>query len=66
MTPIEINSVVETYNNRVIIRDYKTKNFEDGTKVQTVEVRSYAITLYGSNGQLEQHSSKGDKVDLKA
>ncbi len=63
MRPIEINSVIETYNDRVVVRDYITKNFDDGTKVRSVEVKTYDIALYGSSGQLQDHTSKGNVID---
>jgi 5-methylcytosine-specific restriction endonuclease McrBC GTP-binding regulatory subunit McrB len=63
MRPIEINSVVETYNDRVVVKDYITRNYDDGTKVQNVVINSYAVTLYGNNGQLQDYTSKGNVVD---
>ena len=63
MRPIEINSVIETYNDRVVVRDFITKNFDDGTKVRSVEVKTYDIALYCSSGQLQDHTSKGNVID---
>ena len=63
MNLIEVNSIVETFNDRVIIKDYITKNFDNGLKVQSVEISSYAVTLYGNNGQLHDYNSKGNAID---
>lgn len=63
MRPIEINSVVEIFSDKVIVKDFVTRNFDNGTKVQSVEISSYTVALYGNNGQLQDYTSKGNVVD---
>lgn len=64
MRPIQIISSIETFNDRVVIHDHKIRNYEDGTRIDTLEIRSYPISMYGPDGKLDSYPSKGNILDL--
>jgi hypothetical protein len=66
MIPIQVDTSYSWQGNRLVITDYKTKTFDNGLQLQTVERRSYQVTLYSSTGELVQHTNKGNAVDKMA
>ena len=66
MIPIQVDTSYNWHGNRFVITDYKTKTFDNGLQLQTVERRSYQVTLYSSIGELVQHTNKGNAIDKMA
>jgi hypothetical protein len=66
MIPIQVDTSYSWHDNKFVITDYKTKTFDNGLQLQTVERRSYQVTLYSSTGELVQHANKGNAVDKMA
>ena len=66
MIPIQVDTSYSWHGNNFVITEYKTRKFDNGLQLHTVERRGYEVSLYSSTGELVQHTSKGNAVDKMA
>ena len=65
MTQIsEVHTLRGWQGNQLSVTEYRTRHYDKGNSVTTVNERLYSVQLYSAQGQQKQYSSKGQHVDL--
>lgn len=61
---IQVDTNFSWIGNTYVATDYKTKIYENGLRVQTVQERVYNINLYSQTGGIQRSQSSGSIIDL--